>query len=150
MKRLLAVLLSALFAGAVPAQVSETKANLKDLPPAVQEAVKAQSEGATLRGVSRELKDGVALYEAEMTVNGLTKDITFDAKGKIISVEAETTLSKIPEGARAAIQKAIGTGKLVLVEEVTRGEIRYYEGHITQGGKTSEVTVDAQGKPVKY
>lgn len=152
MRILLAVVfaLSAFVAETVRAQDSETKVSLQGLPPAVQQAVKAQSQGATLRGVAKEVKDGVTLYEAEMTVHGRTKDITFDAQGKIVSVEEQTTLSKIPEAARAAIQKAAGTGKLVLVEKVTRGETTFYEGHITHGPKASEVTVDANGKPVQF
>ena len=152
MRILLAVVfaLSAFVAETVSAQDSETKVKLEGLPPAVQQAVKAQSQGATLRGVAKEIKNGVTLYEAEMTVHGRTKDITFDAQGKIVSVEEQTTLNSIPEAARAAIQKAVGTGKLVLVEKVTRGETTFYEGHITQGLKVSEVTVDANGKPVKF
>jgi len=141
---------SALLAETVPAQNSETKVNLEGLPPAVQQAVKAQSQGATLRGVAKEVKDGVTLYEAEMTVHGRTKDIIFDAQGKILTVEEQTTLNKIPAAARAAIQKAVGAGKLVLVEKVTRGEKTFYEGHITQGLKASEVIVDANGKPVQF
>ena len=140
---------SALVAETVPAQESETKVDLRSLPPAVQQAVRAQSQGATLRAVSKEVKDGVTLYEAEMAVQGRTRDVTFDAHGKIVSVEEETTLNKIPAAARAAIQKAIGTGKLVLVEKVTHGEKTFYEGHITHGHKGLEVKVDANGKPVE-
>jgi uncharacterized membrane protein YkoI len=152
MMRILLVIVfawSALVAGTVLAQESETKANLRSLPPAVQQAVKAQSQGATLRGVAKEVKDGVTLYEAELSVQGRTRDITFDADGKVVMVEDQTTLNKIPAAARTAIQKAIGTGKLVLVEKVTRGEKTYYEGHITHGPKVSEVKVDANGKPVE-
>jgi uncharacterized membrane protein YkoI len=143
------IALSALGAETVPAQESETKVDLRGLPPAVQEAVKAQSRGATLRAVSKEVKNDVTLYEAEMKVHGRTKDITFDAHGKIVSVEEQTSLNEIPAAARAAIQKAVGTGKLVLVEKVTHGEKTYYEGHITHGQKALEVKVDANGKPVE-
>ncbi len=150
MRILLIVVLSAFLTGIALAQDAETKVNLSGLPPAVQQAVKAQSKGATLRGVSKEQKDGVTLYEAELTVGGLTKDITFDAQGKIVSIEEQTALDMIPKAAREAIQKAVGTGKLMLVEKVTRGEMTYYEGHITQGLNAVEVTVDASGKPVKF
>ena len=139
---------SVLVAAPVSAQDSETKETLQKLPPAVQEAVKAQGQGATLRGLAKEVKGGVTLYEAEMTVDGRSRDILFDAQGKIVSMEEEKTLSEIPAAARAAIQKAVGVGKLALVEKVTNGETTFYEGHINSGGKVSEVKVDANGKPV--
>ena len=48
----------------------ETKVKLQDLPAAVQEAVKVHSKGATVRGFSKEIKDGRALYEVELSVKG--------------------------------------------------------------------------------
>ncbi len=141
--------LSALVAEAGPAQDSETKVNLEGLPPAVVEAVKAQSQGATLRGVAKEVRGGVTLYEAEMTVEGRIKDVTIDARGKIVSIEEQTTLNEIPAAARAAIENAVGTGKLVLVEKVTEGGRTFFEGHISDGHKEREVKVDDKGKPVE-
>jgi uncharacterized membrane protein YkoI len=128
---------------------AETKVTLKQLPPAVQEAVKAQSTGATVRGYSKEVKDGKALYEVEMSVKGRTRDLTFDAQGAIVSDEQQTTLSEIPAPARAAIQKAATGGKLTLVEKVVEGSSTFYEGHITKAGKEIEIKVDANGKPVE-
>jgi uncharacterized membrane protein YkoI len=143
-------------AGAVAAQPvwaqdegTEKPVTLQQLPPAVQEAVKAHSKGATVRGFSMEVKDGRTLYEAEMRVNGRTRDLTFDAKGTIVSDEQQTTLSEIPAAARAAIQKAATGGKLTLVEKVMEGGATFYEGHITKAGKEIEIKVDADGTPVK-
>jgi uncharacterized membrane protein YkoI len=128
---------------------TETKVKLQELPPAVQEAVKAQSKGATVRGFSKEVKDGRALYEVEMSVKGRTRDLTFDAQGAIVSDEQQTTLSEIPAAARAAIQKAATGGKLTLVEKVIEGSSTFYEGHITKAGKEVEIKVDANGKTVE-
>jgi uncharacterized membrane protein YkoI len=133
----------------ISAQGAEKKPTLRDLPPAVQETVKAQGKDATLRGLATELMDGVTVYEVELTVRGRTRDMILDAEGKILTVEDQTTLDEIPEGARAAIQKAVGTGKLTFVEKVTQGATTFYEGHIRDGANISEVKVDADGRPVK-
>jgi uncharacterized membrane protein YkoI len=127
----------------------ETKVQLTQLPPAVQEAVKAHSKGATVRGFSKEVKDGRTLYEAELSVKGRTRDLTFDTEGTIVSDEQQTSLSEIPAPARAAIQKAATGGKLTLVEKVMEGSSTFYEGHITKAGKETEIKVDANGKPVQ-
>src|ERR1700736_5549503 len=100
---------------------SEKKVALKDVPAAVQQAIKEQSKGATLKGVATEVENGKTMYEAELKVNGHSKDITFDAQGQVVSVEEETTLQQIPGAARDAIQKAAANGKVIEVETVTEG-----------------------------
>jgi len=130
-------------------QETEKAVTWRELPPALQEAVKLHSKGATVRGFSREVKDGRTLYEVEMRVSGRTRDLTFDAQGTIVSDERQTSLSEIPEAARIAIQKAAAGGKLTLVEKVIEGGSTFYEGHIVKAGKEREIKVDASGKPVE-
>ena len=143
-----ALLSSALFA-TLAAQDSEKKVKMRDVPPAVQQAIKEQSRGATLRGVATEVENGQTIYEAELRVNGHSKDITFDADGAIISVEEETRLDQVPSAAREAIQRAAASGKLGEIEMVTEGGRTFYEAQVTQRGKQSEVKVDASGQPIK-
>jgi uncharacterized membrane protein YkoI len=147
----LAVVVASGLLGAQPvsAQAAEKRLTLQDLPPAVQAAVKAQSQGGTVRGLSKEMEGGATVYEAELTVQGRTKDVTIDAEGKVLIVEDETTLDAVPAPARAAIQKAVGTGKLTMVEKVTKGQTIFYEAQVSNGQKRSEVKVDAEGKPVE-
>jgi uncharacterized membrane protein YkoI len=126
---------------------SERKVTIKDLPPAVQQAIAGQS-GATVRGLAKEVDKGKTLYEAELTIDGHSKDIMFDAGGAIVSSEEEVALGQIPDGARTAIEKAAGTGKVGKVEKVTEGARIFYEAEIQNAGKTSEVKVDASGVAV--
>ena len=145
----MSVALNCVLATPLTAQDSETKVKMKDLPPAVQAAVKEHSKGATLKGLVKEVENGATRYEAELKVNGRTKDVTFDETGKIVSVEEEVALAGIPAAARDAIQKSVGKGKLLLVETVTEGGTTFYEAHIRKDGKQTEVKVDANGQPVK-
>lgn len=150
MRLMTTILLSTLLLlGQTPAKDSEEKVKMQDLPPAVQQAVKEHSKGARLHGLSKEVENGKTLYEAEYLVGGRTKDVTFDASGKVVTVEEQVTLSTIPASARQAIQKAVGTGKVTLVEAVTEEGGTFYEAHIQKLGKASEFKVDAAGKPVK-
>lgn len=151
MRNALAALLAAggLLASPQSAPASEEKVTLKSLPPAVQQAVKAQIEGGQLLGVAREIQDGVTVYEVETTVRGRRRDLILDGQGKILILEEETALGDIPPAARAAIQKAVGDGRLILVEKVTKGETTFYEGHIAKGSNALEVKVDADGKRVE-
>jgi uncharacterized membrane protein YkoI len=126
----------------------EQKVTLEQLPAAVQAAVKEQSKGATVKGFAIEHENGKKLYEAELTVDGHAKDISFDEKGAIVSIEEETALDKIPAPARAAFEKAARNGKIVVVEVVTEDGKTSYEAQISNGKKTSEVAVDAAGHKV--
>jgi uncharacterized membrane protein YkoI len=128
---------------------AERRIRMRNLPIAVQQAVKDQSKGATIRGLTKEVENGKTEYEAELTVNGHGKDISFDAEGRIVSVEEEVPLASLPEAARGAIQKAAGTGKLQKVESVTENGTSFYEATIRTAGKSSEIKVAANGATVK-
>ena len=141
-------LISTLLIGGAAALASERKIAMKDLPPAVQQAIKDQG-GATVRGLAKEVDKGKTLYEAELTVKGHSKDIMFDEQGTMVSVEEESALDQIPPAARTAIEKATGSGKVSAVEKLTEGGHVFYEAQVTKGGKRSEVKVDASGVAAK-
>jgi uncharacterized membrane protein YkoI len=133
----------------IPALSADTRVKMADLPPAVQAAVKEQTKTATLVGLSKETENGTTTYEAETTVNGKSRDVSFDKTGAVVGVELEVDLDSIPAAAKAAIQKKIGTGTLKKVESVTEGKAVSYEVTIVKAGKSSEVGVNADGTPHK-
>jgi len=105
------------------AAAQEKKIQKKDLPPAVEKAVDAETKGAEVKGFAKETEKGKTFYEAETMVNGHTRDLLFDAAGTLVEVEEATTLDAVPAPARAAFEKA---------------------GHVAK----KEVAVDANGKAV--
>ena len=122
---------------------------MKDLPAAVQNAVKKQTGGAQFRGFAQEVEKGKTFYEAETIVNGKSRDILFDGNGALVEVEEETTLDSIPAAAKGALEKAAAGGKITKVETVTAGSKVKYEAAITKGRKKSEFAVGADGSVVK-
>lgn len=131
------------------AWAADIKVQLSDLPAAVQAAVKEQTKTATLIAVVRETEHGKTTYEAETTMNGKSRDVSFDKTGAIVAVEQEVDLDSIPAAAKAAIQKKVAKGALKKVEVVKEGKAVSYEATIGTGGKTSEVGVNADGSPHK-
>lgn len=138
-----------ILAGPASSKDTEKKIKMQDLPPAVQNAVKEHSKGATVVGFAKEIEGGATLYEAEMKVGNRTKDVTFDPEGKVVTVEEETTLDSIPAPARDAILKAIGKHKLLLVESVSEKGATFYEAHYRSGLHAKEIKIDGSGNPVK-
>jgi uncharacterized membrane protein YkoI len=134
---------------AVSLLAAEKKVKLESLPAAVQAAVKEQTQGATLVGVSKEKEKGKTLYEIEMKVGGKTRDLTVDAAGQIVLDEVEVEISTIPAAAREAIEKKAVGGKIKLVEKITQAGSVRYEAQIEKRRKTSEFTVNADGTVYK-
>jgi hypothetical protein len=132
------------------------KVQMKDLPPAVRQAVMEQSKGATVRGLSMGIEKGKTYYEAELSVNNHARGVVFDADGKVVEIKDAVKIEDVPASAQAGLMTIAGTGKVERVESLTRnGQIVGYEAVIVRApvagragqrlpGKT-EVQVDPQG-----
>src|SRR6266478_3537668 len=138
-----------LLAGIASAQ--EKKIKRSDLPPAVEKTVAEQSAGATVKGFSKETEKGQTFYEAEMVVNGHSRDILIDANGAIVEVEEEVAMDALPTDVKAGLQAKAGEGKLVKVETITKKDkLVAYEAVVTKGGKKSEIQVGPDGSLISF
>ena len=136
-----------LFSVYVIAQDQEKKIQRSDLPPAVEKAVAEQSKGATIRGFSQEKENGQTYYEAELMVNGHTKDVLVDANGSVVEVEEQVSTESLPAAVRQGLQDKAGKGKLVKIETLTKKDkLVAYEAKVLTNGKMSEVQVGPDGK----
>ena len=134
----------------VAAQESEKRVKMRDLPKAVQDTVREQSKGATLRGLAKEVEDGKTYYEAELKINGHNKDVLMDPAGAVVEVEEQVALASLPPAVKAAIEKHAGKGKIINVESITKNNaVVAYEAHIKTGKKSSEIKVDTSGQLIK-
>ena len=136
---------------AVAAWSQEKKIKRSELPPAVEKTVAAQSQGATIRGFSQEKEHGQSFYEAELVIDGHSKDVLMDANGEIVEVEQGVDVDALSPAVREGLQAKAGKGKLVKVESLTKhGKLVAYEAQVVSGGKRSEVQVGPDGKPLDH
>src|SRR5712692_9035006 len=152
-KRKISILLIAglAAAGTAAAQDQEKKIKRSDLPAAVEKTVAAQSAGATIKGFSTEKENGQTIYEAEMTVNGHSKDISMAADGSIVEVEEQVVLDSLSADVKAGLQAKAGKGKILKVGSLTKkGKLVAYEAKVDTNGKKSEVQVGPDGKPLDH
>ena len=142
------IILSALVLGVglFNTRASEKAVTMKDLPAAVRQTVERESQGATIRGLVKEVEGGKTVYEVEMKANGRGKDVTIAASGAVLEVEEEVALESLPDAARAAILKAAGSGQITKIEKVSARNRTAYEAHLRKGEKRSEVKVSADGR----
>jgi hypothetical protein len=136
---------------ALNASAQEKRIKRSELPPAVEKTVAAQSAGATIKGFSQEKENGVTYYEAEMIVNGHTKDISMLASGEIAEVEEQVELDALPAAVKAGLLAKAGKGRITKVESITKhGKLVAYEAQVHRNGKHSEIQVGPDGKPLTH
>jgi uncharacterized membrane protein YkoI len=121
------------------------------LPPAVEKTVQAQSQGATIKGISSETEDGVFQYEVEMTVNGHGRDIAIAKNGTLLEIEDEVAMDSLPAAVKSALTaKAAGT-KITKVESLTKkGKLVAYEAATLEGAKKGEIQVGPNGEKLAH
>jgi uncharacterized membrane protein YkoI len=150
-KYCVAVLAAGLLLLAGIASAQEKKIKRSDLPPAVEKTVAAQSTGATIRGFSTENENGQTIYEAELTVNGHSKDISMTADGAIVEIEEQVSLDSLPAEVKAGLQAKAGNGKILKVESLTKKDkVVAYEAKVETNGKKTEIQVGPDGKPLDH
>jgi hypothetical protein len=126
---------------------SERSVKMSELPAAVQQTVREQSRGAKIRGLSVETENGVTNYEVELKVNGHTRDVLIDPSGAVVAVEEQVTLASLPAAVKAAIEHRAGSGRVVLVESISKGGVvEAYEAHVKRRHKTVEIKVGPDGQ----
>ncbi|GAC1414526.1 MAG: hypothetical protein NVSMB62_00600 [Acidobacteriaceae bacterium] len=129
------------------AGMAETKIDRSRLPAAVEKTVQEQSQGATIKGFSTETEGGVFEYEAEMMVNGHSKDIAIGKDGTLLEVEEEVAINSIPDSAQKALTAKAAGAKITKVESLTKkGKLVAYEAATLKGSKKGEIQVGPNGE----
>lgn len=132
-------------------QAQEKKIKRSDLPAAVEHTVAAQSQGATIRGFSQEKENGQTYYEAEMLVDGHTRDLLIDKDGAVVEVEEEIPFDALPAEVKQGLKNKVGTARIVKVESLNKhGKLVAYEAQVVSKGKNREVKVGPDGKALEH
>ena len=139
---------------ALLADVTATNSSIVNRPvltPAVQKTVDEQSKGATVRGFSTEKENGLTIYEAELMVNGRSRDVSMDANGSVLEVEEQLDLASLPAAIQDGLKKKAGAGKITRVESLTKkGKLVAYEAVVQDGTKKREIQVGPDGMPLAH
>lgn len=128
------------------AVAQERKIDKSALPPAVRKTVEEQSKGAVVKGFSTEREHGKKVYEAEMMIDGHSKDIQIAENGTLNEVEEEVAFSALPQNIQAALTAKAGAAKITKVESLTKHEkLVAYEAATLRGSRRGEVQVGPDG-----
>jgi uncharacterized membrane protein YkoI len=145
-RRIFLLVIPGALLGIGSASAKEAKINFKDLPPAVQETAKVQSQGATVKGYAKEIEKGKTEYEVQLVVDGRKRDVSIDPNGKVLETEQEVAFESVPQEAQEAIRREAAGAKIEKVEEVKSEQSTVYEALVHQRGKKHEIRVLETGE----
>ncbi len=130
---------------------AERSIQRSDLPPAVEKALQQQLNGATIKGFTTEKENGKVVYEAELMVDGHTKDVQFDGSGNVQEVEEEVAFETLSPEVKAALTAKARSGAVRKVESLRKQDkLVAYEAQIDKTGKHSEIQVGPKGETLHH
>lgn len=134
---------------------AEKKVSKEQLPAAVKTTADAQSKGATVAGYSSDTEDGKLEYEVNLKVDGHSKDVTIAPDGRVLEIEEEVAMDKLPSAVRDGLTGKAGKGTIGKVESLTKYRSQAwtlvaYEAQVVTSGKHSEIQVGPDGKSLKH
>jgi hypothetical protein len=84
-------------------------------------------------------------------VNDHSKDILMNPDGVVVEVEEQIALDSLSPAVRDGLQAKAVKGRFVKVESLTKKDkLVAYEAQVVTDGKTSEVQVGPDGKPLDH
>lgn len=133
------------------ATAQEKRIERSALPPAVEQTVQANSQGATIKGFTTEVENGKRAYEAEMMVNGHSRDIEIAPDGSINEVEEEVAFNSLPTNVQTALTARARGAKIVKVESLKKKDkLVAYEATTLRGNKHGEIQVGPSGQRLSH
>jgi hypothetical protein len=138
-------------------ETKEVKVKTSQLPAAVVEAIKNNCPNCVIGKATREVENGVTIYDFEFKGGQGEMDVAED--GSVIDRETIVQTTEIPSAALDAIKKGApgATIKQVAKDEVRaelkKGKVikldspRYlYEADLVKGNKVAEIEVSSEGQ----
>lgn len=137
--------------GTASALMADTKIERSQLPPAVEKTVQRETQGATIKGFSKETENGVLEYEAETVVDGHTRDLAIAQDGRLLEVEEEVALNSLPASVQSSLAARAAGAKITKVESLKKsGKLVAYEATTLKGSKHGEIQVGPNGEKLAH
>ena len=144
-------LFAALFLTAAMGAVAQQPIDRSALPPAVQKAVEANSQGATITAITTGTSYGKQVYEVQMTANGQPKNIEIASDGTLNGVMKDVAQKSLGSNIENAVISRVAGASITRVQSITRNSrVTGYKISTTKDGKPGEVhltTLPVVSKP---
>jgi uncharacterized membrane protein YkoI len=146
-----------LIAGTGGFQARADRVPLTELPNAVQQAIKQQSQGEPLEYVDREMKDGQTVYQAEFKREGLNRRVTFAADGSVVPdrqigqvfrQEPSMTLNELPAAVQKTVKEQQAGREIADIDKEMWNGKAVYEVEFREKGPNSRIHIASDGSMI--
>lgn len=131
------------------ASAQERAIKKADLPQAVIEAFTKAYPQATVRGCSMEKEEGATVYEIESIEGSTTRDVSYAADGKLISLEETVAIGSMPQQVREGLERDFPGAVYRTIEKVQEHGAVVFEVLLTTHGQKIEVVYSGDGALMK-
>ena len=122
---------------------TNTVAQRDAIPNAVTATAKQMAGATPIDRIVKEHEDGEIVYEATWHVDGLEREATINAAGKLIDLEEEVAVAQVPEPVRATATAKLAVNSGIKFVKHSSGN---WEAEVVVDGREREVVVAPDGK----
>jgi hypothetical protein len=128
---------------------ADEEAELNALPPAVQKTAHEQVGKSKIEEVEDTFEEGQHATEVEYLDKGKKMAVVIAKDGRLIQKEYRMSPEEAPEAIKKAVGAQFPDGKISHIKEVERKDEKFFEVSVKAGGKSHQLKLDKEGKPVK-
>jgi len=123
--------------------------DLKILPEAVLNAFKAAYSKAVIKGASKEVENGVTLFEIESLDGTVGRNLIYTAEGKVNEIEEVIAPADLPAAVQQSLAKEFPGYKILTAETLIKGAAKQFELTVQVKDTKVGITVDPTGKIIE-
>jgi hypothetical protein len=130
---------------AFAAEEGQREVKLDGIPAAASLTLQKLSAGAKLEKIIQDTEDGKVTYQAKITRDNLSREVSVDPAGKVLSDVSLIALADAPAPVRATIETAAKGGKVESVKRVVLNEKEAFEALVIANGNRQQLLINPDG-----
>jgi len=130
---------------AFAAEEGQREVKLDGIPAAASLAIQKLSAGAKLEKIIQDTEDGKVTYEAKITKDNFSREVTVDPAGQVLHDVSLIALADAPAPVRATIEAAAKGGKIETIKRTIQNGKEGFEALVVADGKREQLLIAPDG-----
>ena len=130
---------------AFAAEEGQREVKLDGIPAAASLTLQKLSAGAKLEKIIQDTEDGKVTYQAKITKDNFSREVSVDPAGQVISDVSLIALGDAPAPVRATIEAAAKGGKIESIKRVIQNGKEGFEALVVAEGKREQLLINPDG-----
>ena len=119
---------------------------LGETPAPVRAAIRRELRGGKCGEIYKSTEEGATEYEVEITRDGKSRQVTFDARGKIVYQAEPVALADTPEAVQSTLKGQLSEARLLHIDKALEDGKVTYEVELAKAGKHQALSIRPNGQ----